>query len=96
MMIMKRPIPRACKGTISDQITTVKESLAIIEKRLVKNEKAEICMLLTNLISMKYKGKCNVMEYILEMSHLASKLKAVQLALSEDLQVHLVLISFSV
>ncbi|KAB5512257.1 hypothetical protein DKX38_029285 [Salix brachista] len=42
---------------------------------------------------MKYKGKGNVREYILEMSHLASKLKALQLALSEDLLVHLVLIS---
>ncbi|KAF9681005.1 hypothetical protein SADUNF_Sadunf06G0180700 [Salix dunnii] len=50
-------------------------------------------MLLTSLISMKYKGKDNVREYILEMSHLASKLKTLQFELSEDLLVHLVLIS---
>uniref|UniRef100_A0A6N2MTR1 Integrase catalytic domain-containing protein n=1 Tax=Salix viminalis TaxID=40686 RepID=A0A6N2MTR1_SALVM len=93
MMVMKRAIPEAFRGTTSDQITTAKEFLANIEKRFVKNEKAEIGTLLTSLISMKYKGKGNVREYILEMSHLASKLKALQLELSEDLLVHLVLIS---
>jgi hypothetical protein len=72
MMIMKRAIPEAFRGTMSDQITTAKEFLANIEKRFVKNEKAEIGTLLTSLISMKYKGKGNVREYILEMSHLAS------------------------
>src|SRR3954466_3505381 len=42
---------------------------------------------------MKFKGKGNVSEYIMEMSHTASKLKALKLDLSEDLLVHLVLIS---
>ena len=93
MMIMKRAILEAFRGTMFDQITTAKEFLANIEKRFVKNEKAEIDTLLTSLISMKYKGKGNVREYILEMSHLASKLKALQLELTEDLLVHLVLIS---
>ncbi|KAL6315595.1 hypothetical protein AAG906_002767 [Vitis piasezkii] len=37
---------------------------------------------LASLISMKYKGKGNVREYIMEMSHLASKLKALKLELS--------------
>ncbi|KAF9664964.1 hypothetical protein SADUNF_Sadunf16G0073100 [Salix dunnii] len=93
MIIMKRAIPEAFRRTMSDQITTTKEFLANIEKRFVKNEKAEIGTLLTSLISMKYKGKGNIREYILEISHLASKLKALQLELSEDLLMHLVLIS---
>ena len=93
MMIMKKAIPEAFRGTMSDKIITAKEFLADIEKRFVKNEKAEIGTLLTNLISMRYKGKGNVREYIMEMSHLASKLKALKLELSEDLLVHLVLIS---
>ncbi|XP_038989234.1 uncharacterized protein LOC120112994 [Phoenix dactylifera] len=42
---------------------------------------------------MRYKGKGNIREYIMEMSHLASKLKALKLELSEHLLVHLVLIS---
>jgi len=39
-----------------------------------KNEKAETSTLLTKLISMKYTGKGNIREYIMEMSHLASSL----------------------
>ena len=42
---------------------------------------------------MKYKDKTSIREYILEMSNIASKLKALRLELSEDLLVHLVLIS---
>ena len=42
---------------------------------------------------MRYKGNGNIREYIMEMSHLASKLQAHKLDLSEDLLVHLVLIS---
>jgi len=42
---------------------------------------------------MKYKGKGNIREYIMEMSNLASKLKSLKLELGEDLLMHLVLIS---
>ena len=42
---------------------------------------------------MRYKGNGNIREYIMEMSHLASKLRAHKLDVSEDLLVHLVLIS---
>ena len=42
---------------------------------------------------MKFKGNENIREYIMEMSHIASKLKGLKLELSDDLLVHLVLIS---
>ena len=42
---------------------------------------------------MRYKGKGNIREYIMEMSNLASKLKALKLESSDDLLVHLVFIS---
>jgi len=42
---------------------------------------------------MKYKGKGNIKEYIMQMSHIASKFKALKLELSKDLLVHLILIS---
>jgi len=42
---------------------------------------------------MKYKGKENIREYIMQISYIASKQKALKLELSEDLLVHLVLIS---
>ncbi|KAL9691329.1 hypothetical protein QQ045_011750 [Rhodiola kirilowii] len=42
---------------------------------------------------MKYSGKGNIRMHITEISHLASKLKAFKLELSENLFVHLVFIS---
>ncbi|XP_020266399.1 uncharacterized protein LOC109841881 [Asparagus officinalis] len=57
MMIMKRVIPEAFRGTMSEKITTAKEFLEDIEKMFDKNEKAKISTLLENLILMRYKGK---------------------------------------
>jgi len=65
-----------------------------LNNTLSKNEKAEASNLLAKLISMKYKGKSNIREYMMEMSNLGSKLKAHKLELGEDLLLHLVLISF--
>ena len=42
---------------------------------------------------MRYKGKENIQEYIMEMSNLVTKIKALKLELSKDILVHLVLIS---
>ncbi|KAL5774802.1 hypothetical protein ACOSP7_012359 [Xanthoceras sorbifolium] len=95
-MIMKRGIPEAFKGPESEGITTANEFLAEIEKRFVKNDKVETSTLLASLISMNYKGKGNIREYIMKMSHIASKLKTLKLELSNNFLVHLVLISFSV
>ncbi|RXY49774.1 hypothetical protein DD573_29820, partial [Klebsiella pneumoniae] len=72
---------------------SAKKFLEKIEQYFAKNEKAETSNLLAKLISMKYKGKGNIREYIIEMSNLASKLKSLKLELGEDLLVHLVLIS---
>ena len=95
LMIMKRAIPEAFRGTMSEQITTAKGFPEDIEKMFAKNEKAETSTLLEKLISMRYLGKGNIREYIREMSHIASKLKALKLELFEDLLVYLVLISLS-
>ncbi|XP_028117109.1 uncharacterized protein LOC114314822 [Camellia sinensis] len=93
LMIMKRGIPEVFRGAITEDVTIAGEFLSEIQKRFAKNDKAETSTLLASLISIKYKCKGNVREYIMEMSHLASKLKALKLDLSDDLLVHLVLIS---
>lgn len=49
--------------------------------------------LLGNLISIRYMSKGNIKEYIMQMSYIASKLKAFKLEVSKDLLVHMVLIS---
>ena len=84
LMIIKKVILEAFSGIISETIKTAKEFLDEIKNRFVKNEKPETSTLLANLISMRYKGNGNIREYIMEMSHLASKLRAHKLDLSED------------
>ncbi|KAK6160360.1 hypothetical protein DH2020_003741 [Rehmannia glutinosa] len=93
MMIIKCGIPEAFRGTVSEEVTTANEYLVEIEKCFVKNDKAETTTFLANLISLKYKGKGNIKEYIMEMSHIASTLRALKLEVSEDLLVHLVLVT---
>lgn len=46
-----------------------------------------------SLVSMRYKGNGNIREYIMKMSNITFKLKALKLGLTDDLLVHLVLIS---
>ncbi|XP_027364638.1 uncharacterized protein LOC113871737 [Abrus precatorius] len=93
LMIIKHGIPEVFRGTVLDDITSAKEFLAKIEKHFAKNDKAKTSTLLQNLISMKYQGKGNIREYIMGMSNIASKLRALKFELSEDLLIHLVLIS---
>ena len=71
LMIMKCFIPEAFRGFISEG-QSAKKFLENIEQYFSKNEKAETSNLLAKLISMKYKGKGNIREYIIEMSNLAS------------------------
>ncbi|XP_042386645.1 uncharacterized protein LOC121978356 [Zingiber officinale] len=81
LMIIKRGIPETFMGAVSNSVTKAKEYLDEIEKRFAKSDKAETSTILKNLISIKYKGKGNIREYIMEMTHLASKLKALNLEL---------------
>ncbi|XP_022842051.1 uncharacterized protein LOC111365747 [Olea europaea var. sylvestris] len=92
LMIMKHSIPKAFRGSITES-GSAKKFFEEIEQYFAKNEKSEASNLLAKLVSMKYKGKGNIREYIIEMSHLASKLKSLKLELSDDLLVHLILIS---
>ena len=80
LMIIRCTIPETFRGTMSEE-TTAREFLNDIEKQFTKNEKAETSMLLANLVSMRYKAKGNIRKYILEMSNITSKLKALKLEL---------------
>jgi len=84
---------KAFQGALSNEIILAKDFLIEIEKCFVKNDKAETSTHLASLISMKYKGKGNIREYIMKMFHIASKFKALKLKLPEDLLMHLILIS---
>ncbi|KAL9256818.1 Histone deacetylase 6-like protein [Drosera capensis] len=77
LMIMKHAILESFRGTISEE-ANAKSFLTEFEKRFAKNEKDESSILLSNLVSMRYKGKGNIREYILKMSYTASKLNVLK------------------
>ncbi|KAL1321598.1 hypothetical protein AAHE18_14G138300 [Arachis hypogaea] len=91
IMIMKRSIPETFWESITEN-KDAKQFLKDVEKFVAKNKKAWASSFLNKLVSMRYKGKGNTREYIMKMSHLASKLKALKLELSEDLLVYFILI----
>ncbi|RDX80970.1 hypothetical protein CR513_38411, partial [Mucuna pruriens] len=90
LVIMKRLIPKALYLRVKVQENSLKKLSNSLQCK--KNEKAETSNLLAKLISIKYKGRGNIREYIIEMSNLTSKFKSLKLKLSENLIVHLVLI----
>ncbi len=61
IMIMKRSIPEAFRGSITEDKDT-KQFLKNVEKFFTKNEKAEASSLLRKLVSMRYKGTGNIRE----------------------------------
>jgi len=92
VMIMNRSIPEVFRDSITED-SNVKMFLEDVQQLFFKNEKAKTNNLLSKVVSMRYKGKGNIREYIMEMSNLASKLKSLKLKLFEDLLVYLILIS---
>ncbi|PKU81665.1 hypothetical protein MA16_Dca019663 [Dendrobium catenatum] len=92
LMIMKYSIPYTIRGAMPEE-ENAKKFLSQIADRFVGSEKVETSTILSKLVSMRYKGKGNIREYIMEMSNLVTRLRALKLELSDDILVHLVLIS---
>ena len=90
LRVMQKTIPEAFRGPVSES-TMAKAYLADIEQRFVRNEKAEIGILLKEFCSKKYSGQSNIREYILEMSHIASKLKDLKFDVSDDMLMYMIL-----
>jgi gag-polypeptide of LTR copia-type len=88
LKVMQKTIPESFRGHVSDS-TLALDYLKELEQSFVRNEKAEIGILLNKLCTMKYNGRSNVREYILEMMNTVSKLKAHKLDISEDMLVYL-------
>ena len=74
---MKRSILEVFQGSINES-TNAKKFLSKLQQYFAKNEKSETSTILATLISMRYKGKGNIREYIMEMSNLTGKLKALK------------------
>jgi len=72
---------------------SAKSFLAEVANQFTKSDKVEGSTHLSMLVNMCYNSKENIREYIMEMSNLVSKLKALKLELSEEILVHFILIS---
>jgi gag-polypeptide of LTR copia-type len=81
-------IPESFRGLVSDS-TLALDYFKELEQRFVRNEKTEIGILLNKLSTMKYNGRSNVREHILEMMNTVLKLKAHKLNISEVMLVYL-------
>lgn len=93
LVFIKRSILEIIRGSIT-KIKFTKRFFDIMEKLIDKTDKGETSSTLSNLFLMSYKGKENIKEYILEMSNLTSKVKAMKFELLEVLIMHLILICF--
>jgi hypothetical protein len=67
-------IPKSFRGHVSDS-TLALDYLKELEHRFLRNEKAEIDILLNKLCIMKYNDRNNVREHILEIMNTASKIE---------------------
>ena len=92
LMIIKHSISDTIRGAMPKE-ENAKKFLSQIADRFVASEKVEACTLLSKLVTMRYNGKGNIREYIMEMSNLVTKMKALKLEFSQEILVYLVLIS---
>ncbi|KAF7132637.1 hypothetical protein RHSIM_Rhsim09G0102700 [Rhododendron simsii] len=84
LMIIKHSISETIRGAMPEE-ENAKKFLSQIADRFVASEKVEACTLLSKLVTMRYNGKGNIREYIMEMSNIVAKMKALKLEFSEDI-----------
>jgi len=78
LIVMKHIILMTIKGFIPDKVST-KSFLTEVADQLIKSDKVEASRHLSKLINMRYNVKQNIWEYIMKISILVSKLKALKL-----------------
>ena len=93
LMVIKHTISITIRGSMPDKVSA-KSFLAEVADRFIKSDKVDASMQFRKLINIHYNDKENIREYIMKMSNLVSKLKALKLELSEEILVHFILISF--
>ena len=92
---MKLTIPESIKGSISEE-NDAKAILKEVSDRYDINKKVETSTILAKITTMRHNGKGSIREYILEMSNLAARLKALKLEMLEGIVVQLALNSLPV
>ena len=72
---------------------TVIEYLERINSQFIGSSKTYATQLIKQLVTERYSGNGGIRKHILRMSHLASKLKPMDLALKDEFLIHLVFAS---
>jgi len=92
LIVMKHTIFITIRDIMPEKVS-VKSFLAEVTDRFNKLNKVEINTHLSKLVDMRHNSKENIREYIMKMSNLVFKLKALKLELFEEILVHFILIS---
>ncbi|GAV77093.1 UBN2_2 domain-containing protein [Cephalotus follicularis] len=95
LMIMKSSISVAIRGAIPDSNDT-KTYLASVEEQFKGFSKAHASTLIMKMLTTRYDGTSSVREHIMMMNDMASKLKGVEMAISEGFLVHFIMTSLPV
>jgi len=92
LMIMKNSISTAIRGAIPDS-ENAKEFLASVEEQFKGSSKAHASTLILKMLTTKYDGVSGVREHIMMMNNMASKLKGMDMEISEGFLVHFIMTS---
>ncbi|GAV83621.1 UBN2_2 domain-containing protein [Cephalotus follicularis] len=95
LMIMKSSISVAIRGAISDSNDT-KTYIASVEEQFKGSSKAHASTLIMKMLTTRYDETSGVREHIIMMNDMASKLKGMEMAISEGFLVHFIMTSLPV
>ncbi|GAV85478.1 UBN2_2 domain-containing protein, partial [Cephalotus follicularis] len=95
LMIMKSSIFVAIQRAIPDS-NDAKTYLAYVEEQFKGSSKAHASTLIMKMLTTRYDGTSGVREHIMMMNDMASKLKGMEMAISEGFLVHLIMTSLPV
>ncbi|XP_020426582.1 uncharacterized protein LOC109950850 [Prunus persica] len=90
LLVMKKSMTETICGGITES-ENAKEFLEAIGLKFKESEKAETGTLMTKLATMMYDGVEDMRVYLLSMTEVASKLKALEIPIADPFLVHLAL-----
>ncbi|GAV92126.1 UBN2 domain-containing protein, partial [Cephalotus follicularis] len=90
LMVMRRTMSEAIRGGVPES-ENASQFLEFVKEKFVESEKAETGTLMTSLTNMHYNGNGNVREHIMKMIDVVSKLKSLDVVISDSFLIHLTL-----
>ena len=92
LMIIKSSIIDAIRGAVPDT-QTAREYLAKVEEQFKGSSKVYATTLIKRLVNERYDFTGNLREHIMKKCHMASKLKSMEMEISEGFLVHFIMSS---